>query len=179
MKTLAHSLLLVVSASLLLSGPTRAEGTALEKSNAFYLQGLAAEKAGDPVAAQAAYEAALNAYARNANARYRLGVVKSNFNQLAAKGTKTRLDKVVIPEFKVEGASFRESLTALQVLVEKESKSEVLPNFIIQDASGQLAEAKVSLQVKNVPAGSILEYLNAQVNAKARFDEHAIVLTPR
>lgn len=172
-------LVLTFSGILFLAPPARAQQTALEKSQSHYLQGMAAEKAGDPVAAKAAYEAALKAYPRNANARYRLGQVEMNSERIAVIGRKNKLNTVVIPEFKIEEASLKEALAALSLLAERESKGTVQPNFIVQDSSGTVNDAKVSLVLKSTPAGAILNYLLEQANAKARFDEHAIVLTPR
>lgn len=179
MKTLTVILTASASGLIFLSLPTQAQQTALEKSNAYYQQGMAAEKTGDPEAAKAAYEAALKTNPQNANARYRLGQVQVNSTKIAAIGRKNKLDKVIIPEFKVDEATFKEALGALGLLMEKASKGEMQPNFIVQDASGGLNEAKVSLVLKGTPAGAILNYMLEQVNAKARFDEHAIVLTPR
>lgn len=162
-----------------LAPPAQAQQTAAEKSNAFYQQGLAAEKTGNPEVAKAAYEAALKTNPHHANARYRLGQVQTNSTKIAAVGRKNKLDTVIIPEFKIDEATFKEALAALSALMEKESKGEMQPNFIVQDASGALNEAKVSLVLKSTPAGAILNYLMEQAHAKARFDEHAIVLTPR
>lgn len=179
MKSLTVILAASASGLILLSPTTQAQQTALEKSNAYYQQGMAAEKAGNPEAAKSAYEAALKVNPRNANARYQLGQVQINSTKIAAIGRKNKLDTVIIPEFKVDEATFKEALTALGLLMEKETKGEMQPNFIIQDASGALNDAKVSLVLKGTPAGAILNYLMEQVKAKARFDEHAIVLTPR
>lgn len=179
MKTLTVILAASATGLVLLSAPAQAQQTALEKSHAYYQQGMAAEKTGNPEAAKAAYEAALKANPHNANARYRLGQVQVNSTKIAAIGRKNKLDTVIIPEFKIDEATFKEALAALSLLMEKESKGEMQPNFIVQDASGALNETKVSLVMKGTPAGAILNYLLEQVNAKARFDEHAIVLTPR
>ena len=179
MKTLTVILAASASGLILLSPPAQAQQTVPEKSNAYYQQGMAAEKAGDPEAAKAAYDAALKVNPRNANARYRLGQVQANSTKIAAIGRKNKLDTIIIPEFKVSEATLNEALAALSQLMEKESKGEMKSNFIVQDASGALSEAKVSLVLKSTPVGAILNYMLEQVNAKARFDEHAIVLTPR
>jgi len=179
MKSLTVILATSTTGLILLSTPVRAQQTALEKSNAYYQQGMAAEKTGNPDTAKAAYEAAIKTNPHNANARYRLGQVQVNSTKIAAIGRKNKLDTVIIPEFKLDEATFKEALAALSLLMEKESKGEVRSNFIVQDASGALNEAKVSLVLKGTPAGAILNYMLEQVNAKARFDEHAIVLTPR
>lgn len=156
-----------------------AQSTPAQQAEAFYRQGQAAEKAGDPTAAKNAYAAALKAYPNHANARYALGQVKINSNVIAAKGRAAKFGAVVVPEIRFDEATLLESLEALRMIVEKESKDEVTPNFVIQDPKGQLAEAKISLVLKNLPASGVLQYLLDQSNAKARYDAHAIVIEPR
>jgi hypothetical protein len=56
---------------------------------------------------------------------------------------------------------------------------QVMTNFILQDPKNALAEAKITLVLKNTPARGVLQYLLAQANAKARYDEHAIVIMPK
>jgi hypothetical protein len=35
------------------------------------------------------------------------------------------------------------------------------------------------MQLKNVPAKAILDYIHGQANTQARFDEHAVVIIAR
>lgn len=148
-------------------------------AESYYRQGLAAEKAGDPATAKAAYTAALRTNPNHANARYHLGQLKINSGSIAAKGRAAKFGAVMIPKFQMEGTTLKESLQALQVMVEKESKEEVAPNFIVQDPQGKLDAAKITLNLKNVPAKVVLTYVLEQGGAKARFDEHAILIQAR
>lgn len=145
----------------------------------FYRQGLAAEKAGDPEAARIAYAEAVRLQPGHANARYRLGELKLHAPAIAAKGREAKFGSVLVPEFRVEDASLKECLDALGSIVSKQSKEELSPNFIIQDPKDQLSAAKISLNLKNVPASGVLRYLLEQSGAKARYDEHAIVIAPK
>lgn len=151
---------------------------AAPQAEVLYRQGQAAEKAGDPVAAQKAYLGALKADPKHANARYSLGQLKINSASIAAKGRESKFGAIMVPQFKLDAASLQESLEALQVIVEKQSKNTVATNFVIQDPKHQLAEAKLTLNLKNMPAKAVLQYLMEQSGAKARYDEHAIVITP-
>lgn len=153
--------------------------TTAKNADALYRQGLAAEKAGDPVAARNAYTAALKADPGHANARYSLGQLKLTSGTISIKGRELKFGAVMIPEFKLDEALLQESLDALQIIVERESKNQVTPNFIIQDPKKQLAEVKISLNLKKLPASAVLRYLMEQSGATARFDEHAIVITPK
>lgn len=152
--------------------PTRSAET-------FYRQGLAAEKAGDPDAARSAYEEAIRLQPGHANARYRLGELRVHAPAIAARGREAKFGAVVVPEFRVEEASLKECLDALEMIVSKQSKDEVTPNFIVQDAKDQLSSARISLSLKNIPASGVLRYLLEQSGAKARYDEHAIVIAPK
>lgn len=154
-------------------------GGDMQRAEVSYRRGLAAEKAGDPDAARQAYLAALAANPRHANARYCLGQLKINSAAISAKGREEKFGAVMIAEFNLDEASLQESLDALRILVEKQSKEEVTPNFVLQDSNKALAEARISLRLKNTPARGVLQYLLEQANAKARFDEHAIVILPK
>ncbi len=148
-----------------------------QRAEALYRQGLAAEKAGDPGAARSAYTAALAADPTHANARYSLGQLKVTAGALAVQGREAKFGAIVIPEFRLDAATLQESLDALGVLIERQSKAQS-PNFVIQDPQQQLAAVKISLNLKNMPAKALLQYLMDQAGAKARYDEHAIVIVP-
>jgi len=149
-----------------------------QQAEAFYRQGMAAESAGDPAAAKKAYQAALQANPRHANATYALGQLKINYTKVASKGREAKFATVMVPEFKLDQATLKESLDALQLIVEKQSNEEVTPNFMIQDPNNTLAEAKITLVLKNTPAKGVLRYILEQSRAKARYDEYAIVILP-
>jgi tetratricopeptide (TPR) repeat protein len=144
-----------------------------------YRQGLAAEKAGDPVLAQAAFAEALKLNPNHANARYNLGQVKINAASIAARGRETKFGAVMIPEYKLDDASLQESLAALRMIIEKQSEGEVAANFVIQDPQNKLGAAKISLNLKSMPSRAVLGYVLEMTGAKARYDEFAIVITPR
>ncbi len=148
-------------------------------SDGYFLRARALEKQGDAAGAMAAYKEALRINPKNANAEYRMHQLKRNFAKVEADGRKQQFNSVKVSEYKIQGASLHESLVALSTLVEKESKSSVTPNFIIQDPDGKLENAELSLALKNIPAGGVLQYLLEQSGAKARYDEHAIVILPR
>jgi tetratricopeptide (TPR) repeat protein len=158
---------------------TNAPVTPRQQADAYYQQGLAAEKAGDPNAARDAYGAALRANPQHANSRFRLGQLRSTSGTLAAKGRESKIGAVVIPELKLDGATLAETIEFLGKLIERESKGEVAPNFVIQDPKNLMSEARISLQLKNVPTTAVLQYVTSAANAKIRYDEHAVVIEPR
>lgn len=156
-----------------------AEQPVAASAESLYRKGLAAEKAGDPVAAKGFYTQALKVDPKNPNAIFSLGQLKLTSGSIAAKGREAKFGAVMIPVFQLEEASLKESLDALSAIVEKESKDEVTPNFVIEDSKGVLADKKISLNLKNMPAQAVLKYLLDQTGAKARYDEHAVVIAPR
>lgn len=149
------------------------------QAEALYQKGLAAEKAGDPVAARNFYTEALKLDPKNPNATYSLGQLKLTAPAIATKAREAKFGAVVIPVFQLDQATLQEALTGLAVIIEKESKGEVTPNFVIEDPKALLASQKISLNLKNMPAKAVMKYLTDQTGAKVRYDEHAVVISPR
>ncbi|HEX5790866.1 MAG TPA: tetratricopeptide repeat protein [Luteolibacter sp.] len=160
-------------------GAAWADDAAAQKSQAAYQRGLAAEKAGDPKAAIVAYEEALMHQPQNANARFRLGQVKVDMQKLLVKGFKAKYENVIIDQYQVQDVSLEEALGLLGSLTEKASNGKVHSNFVLQSDGSDLASRKVSLNLKSTPASQIIEYLTEACKAKARYDEHAVVIQAR
>jgi tetratricopeptide (TPR) repeat protein len=156
-----------------------AQPTRSQVADAYYRQGLAAEKAGDPAAAQRAYSEALKANPHHTDARYNLGQVKVNAAAISARGRENRFGAVMIPEFRIDDASLQEALEALRLIIGRESKEKTPPNFIIQDPENKFASTKIALDLKNLPSRAVMQYILDMGGAKARYDEYAIVITPR
>lgn len=157
---------------------SQAETNPAQESEKFYNQGLAAEKAGDPVAAKKAYQEALRLNPRHANAQYKIGELKADSGKISAAGREAKFGAIVIPQIALEGASLQEALDALRLSIEKSAGTDSAPNFIIQDPGNKLQNVKVTLQLKGVPAKGVLGYILTQASAKAIFDEYAIVIAP-
>lgn len=153
--------------------------TPAQRAELLFRQGQAAERAGDPVAARQAYTGALQADPGHAHARYSLGQLKLTAPAIAAKGREAKFGSVMVPELKLDQAPLKEALEALQLIVEKQSNGEIAPNFILQDPKQVLSGARINLMLRNTPAKAVLQYILEQSGAKARHDEHAIVITPR
>ena len=172
-------LLLAIAAAFATHASAQAPAqTPSQKAQGYYLRGLAAEKAGDPDAARTAYAEALKLHPNHANARYSLGQLKISSASIAARGREMKFGAVMIPEFRLDGASLQDALDALGIIVGKQSKDQVTPNFIIEDPKKELSSAKISLNLKAMPSKAVLKYLLDQSGAKARYDEHAIVISP-
>lgn len=148
-------------------------------AESLYKQGQEAEKTGDPAAAGTFYKSALKIDPAHANARYSLGQLKLTSPALAAKGREAKFGAVTIPLFQLDQATLQEALEAFSVIIAKQSKDTVTPNFIIEDPKKLLSSEKISMNLKNMPSSAVMKYLMDQSGAKARYDEHAVVITPR
>jgi tetratricopeptide (TPR) repeat protein len=170
-------ILMIAGAATALAAPTAT--TPAQQADAFFAKGVAAENAGDYEGAQTAYTKALQINPDLANCRYRLKELELNRAKILAKGREVKLGKVMVPAFQLDGATLQEALDALSQIIDKESKGQVAANFVLQDPNGKLASAKLSLNLKNIPASAVMKYLMTQANAKARYDEHAVVIEPK
>ena len=170
---------LIVFAVIALAAPGAFAQSAAQEAESYYQKGLAAEKAGDPDTAKAAYAAALQLLPGHANARYRAGQVKINASSIKSAATKAKIGAVTIPVYHLEDATVKEAIEALGVAMEKASEGKVAPNFISEDPKGKLADTRISMQLKNIPVKAILDYIHGQANTKARYDEHAVVIMAR
>jgi hypothetical protein len=144
-----------------------------------YQQGMSAVAAGDPVTAEASFTRALQQDPNNANARYQLLETRKNAASIAAKGRAAKFGAVVVPKVQFDSATLEDSLAALGTLVTKASKDQVTPNFILEDPNKTLSSKTITITLNNIPAKAALEYILTQAGAKARFDEHAIVVSTR
>jgi tetratricopeptide (TPR) repeat protein len=170
-------ILFIAGASVALAAPT--PPSPAQQADAYYNNGIAAEKAGDVEGARTAYTKALQINPNLANCRFRLKELQLNGGAIAAVGREAKLGRVVVPTFQLDNATLQEALDALNVILEKESKGQVVANFIVQDPQKKLADKKISLNLKNVPASAVMKYVLTQTNAKARYDEHAVVIEPK
>lgn len=153
--------------------------TPLQEAELCYRKGQAAEKKYDVEGARAAYAKAVQLNPNHANALYALGQLKINGAAIVNKGIQAKFNQVMVPEFKTDDATLQESLDALQKIVEKESKNEIAPNFIIQDTGGKLNASRVTLNLRQAPAGAVMKYVLEQAGAKSKFDGHAYVISPQ
>ncbi len=173
-KPMRKSLFLFLSSALI----AQAQPTPAQQAEQYYSRGMAAEKAGNLPAAKAAYNEALRLNPNHANARFRAAELKIDGSAVAEKGREAKFAATVIPQINLEEASLQESLDALQMTIEKAAGADNTPNFIIQDPENRLKGAKVTLQLKGVPAKAVLDYILSQASAKVKYDKHAVVISP-
>lgn len=166
----------IVACSLVSTAFAQAPAASAES---LYQQGIAAEKVGDVAAAGIFYKDALRKDPKHANAIYSLGQLKINSATIAAKGREGKFGAVMIPIFQLDQATLQEALEAFSLTIEKQSSAKETPNFVVEDPGKKLASPRITLSLKNTPARGVLKYLLDQAGAKARYDEHAVVIIPR
>lgn len=117
---------------------------------------------------------------RNHGPSYALALkLKGSGSDFKIKARQRQLAAVIIPQVEFDQMPLGDALRNLSTLVEETSKDKVIPNFVIQDASNTLKTVPVTLNMKQVPATVILEYLMNLSNATAKFDQYAITIKPR
>ncbi len=179
MRAIVQVLVFVVVAGMACVFGQEAGPTPAQLAEAYYQRGVAREKAGDYAAAWTAYRNALKQNPNHAQARYRLREMELNKKAIAEAMRKGAWDKLILPELRLDGASLPEALDALAAAVGKASKGKLTPNPVVQDPENKLETAKVTLNLRNIPASAALKYVVEQAGAKVRFDEHAVVITPK
>jgi hypothetical protein len=143
-----------------------------------YRIGVNALKVGDTALAKKCFEAVLTHQPGHANARYQLLNLNRRGPEMAAKARAMKLRKVMIAKVEFTETPLAEALEALEALIDKETKGEYVANFIVQDPGGSLQGRAISLQLKGVPASSVLDYMLQMTGAVARYEEFAIVVKP-
>jgi len=150
-----------------------------ERARSFYKMGLIAVNEGNFNLAKQSFREVLKLYPTHPQARRQLTNITANRNTLEIGRRKATLKKVIIPQVNLEKETLREALDMLREQVKRESKGKVKPNFIVQDRTGGFKGRTVTLQLNRVPAETLLRYIVDQANGNIRYDNHAIVITPR
>ena len=153
--------------------------TRAEKARSLYQMGMVAINEGNFDLAKTSFKEVLKIYPNHPQARRQLIYISTNRNTLEIGRRKAALSKVIIPRANLDKATLEEALEMLAVQVERESNKKVLPNFIVQDPTGGFKGRTVTLRLSQIPAETMLRYIVEQVNGNIRFDNHAIVITPR
>lgn len=104
--------------------------------------------------------------------------LKKSGSAFKVKARETQFGSVMLPVVDLQDEPLSEALRILSTLVEEKSNQTVFPNFVIQDKSSTLKDKPITLNMKNVPAKVVLEYLMNMAHASAKFDEYATTIRP-
>lgn len=169
---------LILALALLATLPAYSQEQKPQKVSDIYKQGMIAMDQGNVKAADAAFREVLRLNPGHADARYQLSELKRSQGSIAARAREKKLSEYELAQINFDKVELSEALAALSMLTEKKSEGKFAPNFMVQDPSNQLAEAKVTLMVKNVPAKAAFDMILQQTGSVAKYEEHAIIVKP-
>ena len=174
-------IVLALSCSSLLAQDSisKARQNQAQKVDAFYKQAEQAYQDGDLEGSKSALR---NVFAidRNHAPAYALALkLKGSGNDFKIKARQRQLAAVILPIVDFDAMPLSDALRCLSKLVEETSKDKVIPNFVIHDRSNTLKDKSITLNMKQVPADVVLDYLMNLSNASAKFDQYAISIKPR
>lgn len=145
----------------------------------FYNMAVQAYEDGDITAAREALNSALTLNRSHAHSIALARQMKAQGNQTVLDRRKRLFSGVMIPIIDLSDATFKDAINVLSKSVETQSEGKVIPNFIIQDRGDTLDNVKITLTLKNVPAGNVLDHLLKSAGASVTFGEYTTVIRPR
>ncbi len=173
------------SCLLLTTGTLTAQQTIKERQQRaqqvelFYGMAIKAYEAGDVTAAREALRSALSLNRSHAHSIALARRMQTSGNQTVLARRKRIFNNVMVPLIDLNEASVPDAIKVLSKIVETQSKDKVIPNFIIQDRSKKLDQIKITLKLKNVPAGDVLDHLLRSAGASASFGKYTTIIRPR
>lgn len=105
--------------------------------------------------------------------------LKLNGGQMLLAKKKRIFNAVIIKEVDYKELTLSQAIRLLGATVEKSSGDKVIPNFVIQDPNRYLGNESISLSLKNVPAGTVLENLLQKTACTASFTAYTVNIKPR
>jgi hypothetical protein len=169
-------LLSLLSLALLQAATAQQKTVTTVSPNALYDAGLHAITKGDYANAQKYLTAAKAA--RHPMADYQLTELSKNRGSLVATKRKITFGTIKIDKVDYTEADFADSIKFLATKITEVNK-DYTPNFVIRDPENKLQGKTVTLQLNNVPASVILDQMLSMASAKAKFEEHTIVIQPQ
>lgn len=171
--------------SLLCSGTLSAQETIEERKQRakqvemFYSMAEQAYENGEIAVAKEALRSALSLNRQHAHSIALARRMQVGGNQTLLAKLKRIFNNVIVPIIDFDGVNFKDAINALSEVVEKQSKDKVIPNFIINDRSKVLKDVEITLKLKNVPAGDVLDHLLSAAGASASFGKYTTIIRPR
>jgi hypothetical protein len=171
---------LLLTASTLVAQETIAERQQrAQQVELFYNLAVKAYEDGDIKAAREALSSALTLNRAHAHSIALARQMRANGSQTVLARRKRIFNSVMIPIIDLEEATVRDSINVLSKAVETQSKGKVIPNFIIQDRNKTFDDVKITLKLKNIPAGDVLDHLLKSAGASASFGKYTTTIRPR
>lgn len=143
---------------------------------ALYERGIIAMNQGDVVNAEKDLRGVLRAQPQHPHAKYALRQLLSNRDKIAARHRENMMKQTKIAQIEYSDASVLESLDSLSEVVKQTTQQKFFPNFVVKDPMGKLKSQRITLELSNVPASQVLEYVTSFAKCKVTYEEHAILV---
>jgi len=174
MKTTILSLLLM--STLGMAQQNQAVSNPQVSPQALYNRGVLAMNRGDVVNAEKDLRAVLQAQPQHPHARYALNQLLLNRSKFAARDRENKMKQTIIAKVEYSDASVAECMESLTIQVKAATEQKFSPNFILKDPMGRLKDKTITLQLANIPASQVLQYIATTAQCKIVYEEHAIVI---
>ena len=171
----------LISTSALVAQDTIAErNEKLKQVENFFKIAEKAYEQGDLKAATEAIRSTLEMNPKHGRAIALYREIKSGGGNRALVALRKRtFNKVIVPLVDFQVMDVRGALKILSDAVLKESNEKEIPNFVIQDRHKYFDKVQIDLQLRNVPAGEVLNHILSAANATANFGKYSTVIRPR
>jgi len=174
MKTTILSLLLM--STLGMAQQNQAVSNTQVSPQALYNRGVLAMNRGDVVNAEKDLRAVLQAQPQHPHARYALNQLLLNRSKFAARDRENKMKQTIIAKVEYSDASVSECMESLTIQIKAATEQKFSPNFILKDPMGRLKDKSITLQLANIPASQVLQYIATTAQCKLLYEEHAIVI---
>ncbi|MFC4992252.1 hypothetical protein [Rubritalea tangerina] len=158
---------------------SKARQSKSQKISQYYAQAEQAYADGDVEAAKSALRNVFALDRRHGPSTALALKLRGSGTEFKVKARERQFAAVIVPTVEFDQMPLSDALRNLSKLVEETSKDKVIPNFVIHDSSNTLKDKLVTLNMKQVPANVVLEYLMNLSNATAKFGQYAIEIKPR
>ena len=100
-------------------------------------------------------------------------------NQMVLAKKKRIFNAVQLKVVDYNDLTIAQALKLLGARVEAQSGGKVIPNFVVQDPKRYLGDERITLKLKNVPAGVVLSNILQAAKCSAIFGKYTISIRPR
>jgi len=175
MKTFIASIFLISVASVM-AQESKPVSTTQVQPQGLYERGVMAMNRGDVAAAEKCFRTLLQAQPEHPHARYALNKLLLNREKYAAVYRENMMKQTKITKVEYSDATVTECLESLTEQIKEASGQKISPNFIIKDPAGKLKLNHISMNLSNIPASQVLQYIASSAQCKIIYEEHAIVV---
>ena len=103
---------------------------------------------------------------------------KQNREKFGIQARQRELAKVILPEVDFNNLPLEDTLRDLNDLIVATSEGVVTPNLVLIDNNGTIKSKPVTLNMKQVPATVVLDYVLDLTGASAKFEKYSITVRP-